>query len=41
MNLCERIQVLDSGRTLAAGTPDEIRANAGVRRAYLGGETLQ
>src|SRR3984885_1004157 len=41
MNLCERIQVLDSGRTLAAGTPDEIRANAGVRRAYLGGEILQ
>jgi branched-chain amino acid transport system ATP-binding protein len=41
MNLCERIQVLDSGRTLAAGTPGEIRANAGVRRAYLGGEILQ
>ncbi|MGC1359525.1 MAG: ABC transporter ATP-binding protein [Xanthobacteraceae bacterium] len=41
MNLCERIHVLDSGRTLAAGTPAEIRANAGVRRAYLGGETLQ
>jgi branched-chain amino acid transport system ATP-binding protein len=41
MKLCERIQVLDSGRTLAAGTPDEIRGNAGVRRAYLGGEILQ
>ncbi len=41
MNLCERIHVLDSGKTLAAGTPAEIRANAGVRRAYLGGETLQ
>jgi branched-chain amino acid transport system ATP-binding protein len=41
MNLCERIQVLDSGRTLAVGTPDEIRGNAGVRRAYLGGESRQ
>ena len=41
MNLCERIHVLDSGKTIAVGTPAEIRANAGVRRAYLGGSTLQ
>ncbi len=25
MDVCDRIQVLDQGRTLAAGTPDEIR----------------
>jgi branched-chain amino acid transport system ATP-binding protein len=41
MNLCERIQVLDGGKTIATGTPAEIRADAGVRRAYLGPDKLQ
>ncbi|HEY5081608.1 MAG TPA: ABC transporter ATP-binding protein [Bauldia sp.] len=36
MNLCERIHVLDGGRTIAGGTPADIRAHAGVRTAYLG-----
>jgi branched-chain amino acid transport system ATP-binding protein len=36
MGICDRIQVLDQGRTLAEGTPDEIRANLDVAAAYLG-----
>ena len=37
MGLCDRITVLDFGRTLAEGTPDEVRRDARVIRAYLGG----
>jgi ABC-type branched-subunit amino acid transport system ATPase component len=36
MDVCDRIQVLDQGRTLAEGTPVEIRANLDVTAAYLG-----
>ena len=36
MGVCDRIQVLDQGRTLAEGTPIEIRANLDVAAAYLG-----
>jgi branched-chain amino acid transport system ATP-binding protein len=36
MDVCDRIQVLDQGRTLAAGPPAEIRANVDVAAAYLG-----
>jgi branched-chain amino acid transport system ATP-binding protein len=34
--LADRVSVLVAGRVLATGMPDEIRANADVRRAYLG-----
>ena len=37
MEVCDRIQVLDQGRTLAEGTPEDVRANIDVANAYLGG----
>jgi branched-chain amino acid transport system ATP-binding protein len=36
MNLCQHITVLDHGVPIAAGTPEEIRANKKVIEAYLG-----
>jgi branched-chain amino acid transport system ATP-binding protein len=36
MEVCDRLCVLDGGRVIAQGTPDEIRRNADVAAAYLG-----
>jgi branched-chain amino acid transport system ATP-binding protein len=36
MEVCDRIQVLDQGRTLTEGTPAEVRGNLDVAAAYLG-----
>ncbi len=36
MRVCSRINVLDFGAVLMVGTPDEVRADEGVRAAYLG-----
>lgn len=36
--LCEHVTVLNFGKTIAVGTPNEVKANKVVIEAYLGGE---
>lgn len=38
MDICEHIYVLEYGRLIAAGSPEEIQNNEKVIQAYLGGD---
>jgi branched-chain amino acid transport system ATP-binding protein len=36
MNISDRVHVLASGRTLAEGTPEQVRSDPAVIQTYLG-----
>jgi branched-chain amino acid transport system ATP-binding protein len=40
MSACDRLVVLNFGRVIASGSPDEVRANPEVTTAYLGEEVV-
>lgn len=40
MGLCDRVAVLDYGKKIAEGVPEEVRSDSAVIAAYLGGDSV-
>ena len=40
MGICEKLMVLDYGKVIASGKPEEIKTNPQVMKAYLGSEAV-
>jgi branched-chain amino acid transport system ATP-binding protein len=40
MDLCDKVMVINFGKKIAEGSPEEVRENKEVIRAYLGGEKV-
>jgi len=38
--IADRVTVLDAGRTIAEGPPDEVGSDPAVRAAYLGRQRI-
>jgi branched-chain amino acid transport system ATP-binding protein len=41
LDLAERVTVLDFGRKISEGAPDEVRRDPAVIRSYLGGKAVE
>jgi branched-chain amino acid transport system ATP-binding protein len=41
MSVCDTITVLDFGKVISAGTPDQVQADPAVTAAYLGDEVAK